>query len=410
LKDEKYYTDMSSLNNELVNLQRELFKKNVELEKRNGELKTSEEALRESQRLFAEVANTSPALFWMSGDQNLRIWFNQPWINFTGRTLKEESGNGWIAGIHPDDLERCLSICNRSFEARQPFIVEYRLRSQGGGYRWFYDQGNPRYDVKGNFAGYIGFCVDISDRKEAEARTAEMEALKRANQVKSELLANVSHELRTPLASIKGFIETLIEPDVEWSKKQQLEFLQSANNEADHLTFLIKDLLDMSRLDSGMLTLDKRSYRVSEILDSVSGVLAVITTNHILKIVSLAGLPQTQADKIRIAQVITKLVENATKFSPVGSTIEIEAKLDSGHVIISVQDQGIGMPPEVVEKLFDRFYQSYQVVSGKTRGTGLGLAICKGIIEAHGGKIWVESQLGKGSKFSFSIPVESKVN
>jgi PAS domain S-box-containing protein len=405
LKDEKFYADMSSLNNELVNLQRELVKKNIELEKRNGNLKASEEALREALSLFAEVANTSPALFWMSQEKNLRTWFNQPWLHFTGRTLKEESGNGWASGIHPDDLKRCLSIINRAVKAKQPFKVEYRLRSHDGGYRWFYDQGNPRHDLKNNFAGYIGFCVDISERKEAEARTTEMEALKRANQAKSELLANVSHELRTPLASVKGYIETLIEPDVKWSKKQQLEFLQLANKEADRLTFLIRDLLDMSRLDSGMLTLDKRFYPVREILDSASGVLASITANHKLKIVSLADLPPVQVDKIRIAQVISNLVDNAAKFSEQGSQIVISTGLKDGEIIFSVEDSGIGMPPEVVEKLFDRFYQSYRVVSGKTRGTGLGLSICKGIVEAHGGKIWVESQPGKGSKISFSIPV-----
>ena len=104
LNEESFYSEMSSLNNELVNLQRELVKKNRELEKRNRELKTSEEALRESQCLFAEVANTSPALFWMSGKQKLRTWFNEPWLNFTGRTLKEESGNGWIGGIYTSNI------------------------------------------------------------------------------------------------------------------------------------------------------------------------------------------------------------------------------------------------------------------------------------------------------------------
>jgi len=142
-----------------------------------------------------------------------------------------------------------------------------------------------------------------------------------------------------------------------------------------------------------------------EVLDSVSGVLSVISAKHKLKILKVPDLPPIQADKVRIGQVITNLVENATKFSAEGSQIEIEAKFNAGNVIISVEDHGIGMPPEVVSNLFNRFYQAKEVVSGKTQGTGLGLTICKGIVEAHGGKIWVESQPGKGSKFSFSIPV-----
>ena len=161
----------------------------------------------------------------------------------------------------------------------------------------------------------------------------------------------------------------------------------------------------MSRIDSGKLTLDKRSYPVSEILDSVSGVLSIITSKHKLEIVKISDLPPVQVDKVRIAQVITNLVENATKFSSEGSQIKIEAAQSGNIVVISVEDHGIGMAPEVVANLFNRFYQAAQVVEGKTRGTGLGLAICKGIVEAHGGKIWVESQDGKGSKFSFSLPV-----
>ncbi len=257
----------------------------------------------------------------------------------------------------------------------------------------------------GKAIGITAFIRDITERKLAEAKVVELESLKIINLAKDDLLANVSHELRTPLTSIKGSIESLLETDVKWSKEQQLEFLMVANRQADHLTFLIKDLLDMSRIDAGKLTLDKRSYPVKEILDSASGVLSIIAAKHKLKIANLSDLPPIQADKARMAQVITNLVKNASKFSPEGSPIEIAANLNEGIVIISVEDHGIGMPPEVVARLFDRFYQSYRVVEGKTHGTGLGLSICKSIVEAHGGQIWAESQVGKGSKFSFSIPV-----
>jgi PAS domain S-box-containing protein len=252
------------------------------------------------------------------------------------------------------------------------------------------------------------FCVcrDITERKNTEAKMIEMETLKQINQAKNELLANVSHELRTPLASIKGFIETLIETDVSWSQQQQLDFLQLANKEADRLTFLIRDLLDMSRLDSGKMVLDKRTYQVKEILDSVYGVLSVLSENHKLKIIQATDLPPIQADKIRISQVITNLVENATKFSAEGSPIVIEIKAMDESIIFSVEDKGEGIPQEIIGNLFNRFFQAERVVSGKTRGTGLGLAICKGIVEAHGGKIWVESQVGKGSIFSFSLPID----
>jgi PAS domain S-box-containing protein len=254
----------------------------------------------------------------------------------------------------------------------------------------------------------VAFLRDITERKLAEAKTIEVEALKRVDQAKADLLANVSHELRTPLASIKGFIETLIETDVEWSKKQQMEFLQAANSEADRLTFLIKDLLDMSRLDSGKLKLDIRTYPVAEILDSVCGALAIITEKHKFKVLKVPDLPPLRADKVRIGQVITNLVENAVKFSAEGSLIAIEVQSVNDGVIFSVEDRGIGIPPAVATSIFDRFYQAKQVVDGKTKGTGLGLSICKGLVEAHGGKIWVESQPGQGSRFCFSIPVNQR--
>jgi PAS domain S-box-containing protein len=252
---------------------------------------------------------------------------------------------------------------------------------------------------------FLSVGRNLTERKQNEAKTIELEALKIINLAKSDLLANVSHELRTPLASIKGFIETLMETDVDWNRQQQLEFLQMADKEADHLTLLIKGLLDMSRIDSGKMVLDKHLCTVEEILDIASGELSLVSEKHQLMIAGSGSLPAVLADKIRVAQVIINLVENAAKFSPKGSLIEVEGVLNDSNIIISVEDRGIGMTPDVVAKLFDRFYQAQMVVAGKTKGTGLGLAICKGIVEAHNGMIWVESQPGRGSKFSFSIPL-----
>jgi len=247
---------------------------------------------------------------------------------------------------------------------------------------------------------------DITERKKAISRELEIEALQKINQAKSELLANVSHELRTPLASIKGFIETLIEPDVTWTRKQQKEFLNLANQEVDRLSFLIRDLLDMSRIDSGKMVLDRRNCTIRELLDSVSGVLSVMAHNHKLTVNFEPDLPLIQLDRTRIGQVLTNLVENATKFSACGSRISIEVKAGYRCIEFIVADQGEGMTEETIANLFNRFYQAQRVVSGKTRGTGLGLAICKGIVEAHGGHIKVQSRPGKGTTFTFSLPLD----
>jgi PAS domain S-box-containing protein len=407
---EQFYSDMSGLNNELVNLQRELVKRNIELENKNEELRNKEDALRESLLLFSEVANASQALFWMSGEQKSRTWFNRTWLAFTGRTMQQESGDGWAEGVYSADLQRYLRVYNQAFDTRQSFKIEYRLRYHTADYIWILDHGKPRYNENGKFVGYIGFCMDITEQKQAETQAAELEALKRLDLLKGDLLANVSHELRTPLTSIKGNIETLMDQSVKWSKKQRMDFLSTANQEADHLTIIIKNLLDMANVESGKLSLDKQVHSLIEVLDFARARLKSLTINHTLIEKIEAELPPVMMDKVRMAQVITNLVENAAKFSEAGSQICIEAKSNEGNLLASVQDYGTGMSPGVVLNLFDRFYQAKQVVSGKSKGTGLGLAICKGIVEAHGGKIWVDSQEGKGSRFYFTIPLNNSKN
>jgi len=241
--------------------------------------------------------------------------------------------------------------------------------------------------------------------KRVEEKLREAEAFKELDRLRSELVANISHELRTPLASIKGFATTLLQPDVKWSEEEQRDFLQSIDQETDRLTSLISDLLDMSRLDVGALKLEKGDYRISEILDSVSDRLASLTEHHQLEVIVPAELPAVFVDEMRIGQVITNMVENATKFSSKDSPITIEAQLAGDQIIISVTDRGQGIPPELLDRVFDRFYQTESVVTGRKSGTGLGLSICQGIMKAHGGRIWVESKLGEGSKFSLNLPV-----
>jgi len=258
---------------------------------------------------------------------------------------------------------------------------------------------------EGKLVSTVSVQKAITELKESQARAMQVETLTMLSKAKSELLSNVAHELRTPLASIKGFIETLTEPDVKWTRKQQLEFLHEAEKEIEVLNALIRDLLDVSRLESGKFKLDKQNWLLSEIVEFAQARLAILTANHQLNINLAEGLPRLWVDKMRIAQVITNLVENAAKFSPAGSPIAIEASHKVDRIVISVTDKGAGMNQETVGKLFNRFYQAEQSSRISSAGTGLGLSICRGIVEAHEGQIWVESTLGEGSRFSFSLPV-----
>jgi PAS domain S-box-containing protein len=317
---------------------------------------------------------------------------------------REEILNIDVCDLYANPGERA-NVSLETLACSDHYTRELQYRKKNGALITVSATFFPIKNDQGKVTYFDGILEDITERRLAEIKALENETFRQMDVAKNELLANVSHELRTPLASIKGFIETLIEPDVKWSNKKQLEFLNEADREADHLMLLIRDLLDMSRLDSGKLFLNKRDCHIEDLLESTQPRMNMLTAHHYLKLNISSGIPVLNLDPDRIAQVITNLVENAVKFSPEGTQISLEAKTDNNSLIISIEDQGEGIAPEAIDKLFNRFYQVEKATLGKTRGTGLGLAICKGIITAHEGQIWVKSQSGLGSTFSFSIPL-----
>ena len=251
----------------------------------------------------------------------------------------------------------------------------------------------------------LALVGQVLERNRAEAASEELALLREVDRLRSQLLGNVSHELRTPLTAIKGFASTLLRTDVRWSEEEQRDYLQTIDRETDRLSRLISDLLDMSRIESGGLKLVVLTLHVSEILDSTRSELAELTGRHQLRVRVACGLPPVLADQARVGQVLANLVENAARHSPEDSEITIEAQPAEDQVYISVADRGEGIPAELRDRVFDRFYQAESIVAGRKSGTGLGLSICRGIAEAHGGRIWVESELGEGAKFTFSLPV-----
>jgi PAS domain S-box-containing protein len=309
--------------------------------------------------------------------------------------------NESIVGKKLDDIMSVSPV----FKDMAPAVYGQKEVNLPGEKRSYELETVPMYDDDKKQVGWLAILHDITERKRAVEQAHEAEALKKLDRLRTELLANVSHELRTPLASIKGFASTLLRTDTKWSEDEQRDFLKTIDEEADHLNRIIGDILDMSRIDTGALKLNPGFHNILEIMESVRGRFTQVTATHNLVIKTPAWLPPLYVDNTRIAQVLSNLVDNAMKYSLEGSEVIIEAKLAGDDIVISVEDSGIGIAPEALPKLFDRFYQVDRVVRGKKGGTGLGLSICRGIVQAHGGKIWVESEVGKGSKFSFSLPV-----
>ncbi len=241
--------------------------------------------------------------------------------------------------------------------------------------------------------------------------TSEIEILRELGRLRSELVANVSHELRTPLGLIKFFVTSLLMEDADFDQETQLQFLRGIDDEADKLRVIVDNLLDISQVKSGQLRLDRQPTNVSQLLKDVIASMNVKleldtqAAQHVLAHDLPAEALTAPVDARRIEQVMRNLLHNAVKYSPGGGTITVWGCGDAEQILIWVSDQGIGIPPQDLERIFERFYRVDNEIAQKTRGAGLGLSICQSIVEAHGGRIWAESVLGKGSTFYLTIPV-----
>ncbi len=231
-------------------------------------------------------------------------------------------------------------------------------------------------------------------------------ALREADRLKTELLANVSHDLRTPLTSIKGYTTTILRHFDRLADEEKRDFLHEIEIASDRLTELIENLLQLSKLEAGGFHMQKEPVVIVSLLTNAVEDLEQKTKGRRFVTRCDERLPLIDGDPRRIRQVLDNLLSNAVKYSPENTDITVECISTDSEVKVRVTDQGVGISPEELEKVFDRFYQASSGASQRGGGVGLGLAICKGIIEAHGGRIWAESTLGKGSTFTFTLPLQ----
>ena len=224
--------------------------------------------------------------------------------------------------------------------------------------------------------------------------------------MKSDFIASTSHELRTPLHSIRGFVKLMLDGKVTDSETQR-EFLGIIDEQGQHLSNLVNSILDIAAMESGEMVFEMQPISMKDVIDNAMAKLQRIADDNDIDIeASLpVTLPIVQGDAERLGQVLTNLVHNAIKFSQKGGRVLIAARADNNSVLVQVIDQGIGIPADAIPLLFQKFSQVHNSVARASGGTGLGLYIVKQIIEAHGGQIWVDSEPGKGSIFSFMMPL-----
>lgn len=360
--------------------------------------------LQESEQRFRIVADVAPVLIWLADTDKRRTWFNQVWLDFTGRSMAQEYGNGWADSVHPDDLDRYLDSYVRCFDRREPFRMEYRLKRNDGEYRWIDGHGVPLFDAEGTFTGYIGSCLDITDMRQAK------EAAEGLAQSKSEFLANMSHEIRTPMNAIIGLSQLAMNKEISAEIRDYLEKIYSSSNS---LLGILNDVLDFSKLEAGRLTIDHSLFNIDVMLDNIRNVFVErAKEKHIgFKMDIAPDVPRDLVgDALRLQQVLINLLGNAIKFTERG---EVAFKItvsqidqSQARLLFCVTDTGIGMSAHDLDKLFQPFSQVDGSITRRFGGTGLGLAISHNLLQLMGSEFSVESSPGKGSRFSFELALE----
>ena len=252
----------------------------------------------------------------------------------------------------------------------------------------------------------IAYYITIAIEREQLAKEAEQtEALREVDRLRSEFISSVSHELRTPLTSIKGYTTSLLRQDVSWDEETKQEFLQMIDDKTNELRDLIDKLLQIAKLEAGAVKLEKEPVLMPRIAQKVAEESALRAGNHKLTLKFPPSFPVVEADTRHVEVILRNLVENAIKYSPRGGEIVIVGEVKEGQVLIEVSDEGVGIHSEHQDNIFERFYRVDSPLTSNIHGSGLGLSIVKGLVEAHGGEIWVESTIGKGSKFCFTLPL-----
>jgi PAS domain S-box-containing protein len=377
--------------------------------------KRAEEALRSIHERFRLMADSAPVLIWIADHTKSRNWFNKRWLNFTGRSPEQETGFGWTQNVHEDDLAKCLQSYAEGFDTRQAFRSEYRIRRADGMARWMIEQANPLFEGPGGaFSGYIGSCVDITESKQVQsereetlkAERAAREEAERVGRLKDEFLATVSHELRTPLNAILGWSTLLRRLDARGEDHKR--GLETIERNARVQGQIIADLLDMSRIISGKVQLDVQPIDLNEVihaaLDAVK--LSIEARKLRLRVTLDARAGRLRGDPGRLQQVFWNLLTNAVKFTPSGGRIDLVMERVNSHVEVSIEDSGIGIKPEFLAFVFDRFRQADASTTRRHGGLGLGLSIVKHLVELHGGSVRVKSPgEGLGATFVVALPI-----
>ncbi len=362
------------------------------------ERKRVEDALAESERCWRELAEAMPQLVWTANSEGTVDYYNRRHEEFS-----DPSPNAmvpWQPVLHPEDRWRTAETWQRSVQSGTPYEVEHRVQRSDGNFRWYLTRAVPVYDAVGHVVKWYGTSTDVDTRRRAE------EALRAADKRKDEFLAMLAHELRNPLAPIRNAVHimSLMElpnPKLKWVR-------DIIDRQVRHLARLVDDLLDISRIVRGKITLRKERLELAHLVHQAQEATRPIfeTRKHKLT-VQLPNMPVfVEGDMVRLCQVLQNLLDNAAKYTQEGGEIDLTALVYPQEVTISVRDNGMGIPPDLLPQVFDLFQQGERSLDRSQGGLGIGLTLVQQMVKLHGGEVTAQSAgHGQGSTFTVRLPL-----
>ncbi|MDP4276734.1 MAG: ATP-binding protein [Bacteroidota bacterium] len=402
---EAYTSDQPTINGIYYSLS---YRQKFEIAKKEQELvkKEADNAIQQSHVKYETLVNNAPVGVFLTDTKGSTTYVNPAWCAMSGISYTEALGYGWLKAVHPEDKQQTANGWELAHKMKESSLDAYRFLHSDGSIRWVLGEAVPEIDDHGNLLGYVGTITDITTIKmyEKELNIAKEKA-EESDRLKTAFLQNISHEIRTPMNSICGFSEFLSSPDLtEEERDSYVSIIQSSSQQ---LLSIVTDILTISSLETHQVTVNLSNLCINNILKEL---LAQFNQELVGRQVDLKvrmSLDDAQStilsDKTKLTQILSNLISNALKFTQKGS-VEFGYNLKKEVLEFYVSDNGIGIKPTAMETIFKRFSQADVSIQENFGGTGLGLSISKGFVELLHGKIWVESEYGKGSTFYFTIP------
>jgi PAS domain S-box-containing protein len=361
--------------------------------------KQAQQGRRESEERFRTLADNIAQLAWIADSEGHIVWHNQRWFDYAGAVPERMAGAAWQSAVHPAHGERVAASIQRCLATGETWEETFPLRASDGRYRWFLSRAVPIRGEDGRVLRWFGTSTDVTELHEAQ------EVLKEADRRKSDFMSVLSHELRNPLAPIRNSVYVLghCDPGSEAGRRARAVIAR----QVDHLTRLVDDLLDVTRIARGKIELRRVSMSLNELVRRSGEDHRVMLRERGLQF--SVKLPQrevwVEGDATRLSQVVRNLLQNAAKFSKDGGRVTLELVAGDAWAEIRVGDDGAGIDPELLDKLFEPFVQAERTMARSQGGLGLGLALVKGLVGLHGGTVHAASDgLGKGSEFVVRLP------